>query len=102
MSDVSILPALLLTATDFEFSYSRRDLSLANTAQAFEYGSDFIGWISIPIPAAAGATPSGIATITITITVTDTGSTDGIKVSIPINALGGQVFGRLKVVLGGL
>ncbi len=93
--DPSILPDLLLTATAFEFTYSRRDLSRADTTQRFRYGSNLAAWTAIPIPAGPGVSTSGIATITIT----DTGSSDSVKISIPRSAApGGKLFGHLEVV----
>ncbi len=94
-SDVSVLPALVVKATTFEFTYSRRDLSLADTTQTFHYGNNLSGWSPIPIPAGPGVSTIGIATITIT----DSGTTDSVKVSIPkAAAVAGKVFGRLSVV----
>ncbi len=95
VSNTSILPKLTVTPTDFEFTYSRLDLSLADTAQTFQYGSTLTGWTSILIPAGPGVSSVGIATVTIS----DTGSTDAVKVSIPKSAAsGGKLFGRLQVV----
>ena len=93
--DAAILPTLAVTATDFEFTYSRSDASLADTIQTFEYGSNLAGWTPVLIPAGPGVSTVGIATVTIT----DTGATDSVKISIPRSAnAGGKLFGRLKVV----
>lgn len=95
VSNTSILPQLVVTATNFEFTYSRLDLSLADTVQSFQYGSDLVGWTSVLIPAGPGVSSIGIATVTLT----DTGSTDSVKVSIPKSAAaGGKLFGRLQVL----
>ena len=95
VSDPTILPALVLTATDFEFTYSRLDASQADTIQTFEYGSTLVGWTPVLIPAGLGVSSVGIATVTII----NTGATDSVKVSIPRSAsAGGKLFGRLKVV----
>ena len=56
VSDVSVMPTLDLTPTDFEFTYSRLDLSIADTVQSFEYGSTLDGWTPIVIPAGLGET----------------------------------------------
>jgi autotransporter-associated beta strand protein len=94
VSDPAVLPDLVVTDEAFEFSYSRLDLSLADTIQAFEFGNALTGWQTVVIPADVGVSTVGIATITIT----DTGSTDSVKVSIPKAAGGGGgLFGRLQV-----
>lgn len=90
----SILPALAVTSTAFEFTYSRLDLSLADTTQTVQFGSDLAGWSLVPIPAGPGTSTVGVATVT----VTDAGATDSVKVSVPkTSAVGGKLFGRLKV-----
>jgi hypothetical protein len=95
VSNRSILPQLAVTSTHFEFTYSRSDLSLADTAQSFQYGGNLSGWTSIAIPAGPGVSGVGIATVTIT----NTGATDSVKVSIPHSAaVSGKLLGRLKVV----
>lgn len=95
VSESSIMPDLVVTATDFEFTYSRLDLSLADTVQSFEYGSTLSGWTPVTIPAGSGVTTVGIATVT----VSDGGGTDTVKVSIPRSAFAaGKLFGRLQVV----
>jgi hypothetical protein len=79
----------------FEFTYSRLDLSLADTTQTFNYGSDLSGWTAIGIPTGPGVSAVGIATVTIT----DTGATDSVKISIPSTAATtGKLFGLLQVV----
>lgn len=94
VSNTSILPQLTVTDTDFEFTYSRLDLSLADTTQYFQYGSFLSGWTSIFVPPGPGVSSVGIATVT----VTDTGSTDSVKISIPKSAeTSGSLFGRLQV-----
>jgi fibronectin-binding autotransporter adhesin len=94
VSDVSILPDLNLTPTDFVFTFTRRLQSDADTTQTFEYGSDLIGWTPVNITAPVGAqvtlgTPTGTAPNQLqTVTVT-----------IPKSAeVAGKLFGRLKVV----
>ena len=95
VSDPTILPSLSVTSTDFEFTYSRSDLSLADTVQTFEYGSTLAGWTPVLIPAGPGVSTVGIATVTIT----NSGTTDSVKVSIPRSAsVGAKLFGRLKVI----
>ena len=95
VSDPAILPVLVVSATDFEFTYFRLDLSLADTVQTFEYGSNLAGWVPVVIPAGPGVSTVGIATVTIT----NLGTTDSVKVSIPRSAsAGAKLFGRLKVI----
>ena len=92
-SDASILPALSTSESTFIFTYNRLDLSLADTIQTFQYGSDLSGWTSIVVPAGNGT--AGVATIT----VTDNGVTDRVSISIPNSSGGssGKLFGRLQV-----
>jgi hypothetical protein len=95
MADSAIQPDAVVTPTNFEFTYSRLDLSLADTTQTFNYGSDLAGWTSIVIPTGPGVSAVGNATVTIT----DTGTTDSVKISIPKTAVtAGKLFGRLQVV----
>jgi len=98
--DSSILPALAVTATDFEFTYQRRDDSVSpETTQTFEWGSTLAIWPgSAVVPAASGSVPP--ATITVTAGTPNDAVTDTVKVSIPkTEAAGsGKLFGRLKVV----
>jgi autotransporter-associated beta strand protein len=96
ISDPSIQPDLVVTATDFEFTYSRLDLSLADTTQTFEYGSNLTGWTPVLIPAGPGVEiPVGAAKVTII----NTGTTDSVTISIPKSVSpSGNLFGRLKVV----
>ena len=96
VSDSSILPDLVVTATDFEFTFDRRDDSLSpETTQTFQWGSTLASWTgSITIPAASGTV--GVATVT----VTPGTPADTVKISIPKTEAGGsgKLFGRLQVV----
>ena len=95
VSDSSILPDLVVTATDFEFTFDRRDDSLSpETTQTFQWGSTLASWTgSITIPAASGTV--GVATVT----VTPGTPADTVKISIPkTEAAAGKLFGRLQVV----
>jgi autotransporter-associated beta strand protein len=96
VADPSIQPDPVVTATDFEFTYSRLDLSLADTTQTFEYGSNLSGWTPVLIPAGPGVEiPVGAAKVTII----NTGTTDDVTISIPKSVSpSGKLFGRLKVV----
>ena len=92
VADPGILPSLTVTATDYEFTYTRRNDSLSDTVQTFQYGSTLTGWVDIVVPAGSGSV--GAATIT----VTDNGITGAVKISIPKSvATAGSLFGRLKV-----
>ncbi|MEX1116948.1 MAG: autotransporter-associated beta strand repeat-containing protein [Akkermansiaceae bacterium] len=99
ISDSSIMPKLVVTATDFEFTYQRRDDSVApETTQTFQWGTTLATWPgSAVIPAASG--PVGAATVTVTAGVPDDAVTDTVKVSIPKTESGGtgKLFGRLQV-----
>ena len=98
ISDPSIMPDVVVTATDFEFSYQRRDDSLnAETTQTFQYGtglSDLAGWTDIVV--SSGSETVGMATIT----VTDGTPADAVKISIPKSSVppSTKLFGRLQVV----
>jgi len=94
VSDPASLPDLVVTATDYEFTFSRRDDSLSpETTQIFQYGTDLIGWASIVVPAGSGSVPPA------TITVVDGTPADTVTVKIPKSeaGVGGKLFGRLKV-----
>jgi hypothetical protein len=93
ISDPTILPDLVVTATHYEFTFTRRDDSLSpETTQTFQYGTDLTGWTDIVVPAASGTV--GAASFT----VTDGTPADTVKVSIPKSlAPGGKLFGRLQV-----
>ncbi len=99
VSDSSILPELVVTATDFEFTYQRRDDSLSpETTQTFQWGATLATWSgSALVPATSG--PVGVVTITVSAGIPDNAVTDTVKVSIPITESGGtgKLFGRLKV-----
>jgi autotransporter-associated beta strand protein len=100
LSDHSILPTLNVTATDYEFTYQRRDDSVSpETTQTFEWGTTLAAWPgSAVIPATSGAV--GVATITVSPGIPNDSVTDTVKISIPITEDGGtgKLFGRLKVV----
>ncbi len=98
VSDASILPDLVVTATDFEFTYQRRDDSVSpETTQTFQWGSTLASWPgSVVVTAGGGSFPP--ATITISPGTPDDGVTDTVKVSIPKSeAVGGKLFGRILV-----
>jgi hypothetical protein len=94
VSDPAILPDLVVTATDYEFTFTRRDDSLSpETTQTFQYGTDLSGWTPIVVPAGSGSVPPA------TITVVDGTPADTVTVKIPKTeaGVGGKLFGRLKV-----
>jgi hypothetical protein len=100
LSDTSILPDLNVTATDFEFTYQRRDDSVSpETTQTFQWGTTLATWPgSAVIPATSGTV--GVASITINAGMPNDGVTDTVKISIPKTEAGGsgKLFGRLQVV----
>jgi hypothetical protein len=93
ISDSASLPDLVVTATHYEFTFTRRDDSTPpETTQIFQYGTDLIGWTDVAVPLGSGTV--GAATFD----VTDGSPADTVKVSILKSlAQGGKLFGRLKV-----
>lgn len=97
ISDQASLPDLVVTATDFEFTYTRRDDSLSpETTQTFQFGTDLAAWMSVVVPVGPGLVSVPPATVS----VTDAGITDTVKISIPkaTVAPATKLFGRLQVV----
>jgi len=93
VASTSILPSSVVTQSAFEFTFSRRADSKNDTTLTFQYGSTLAGWTDVTIPASSGSV--GGATVTVT---ADGNSADTVKVSIPnAFAVGGKLFGRLKV-----
>lgn len=92
-SDLSILPQLQVTTTDFVFTFTRRVDSATDTTQVFGYSSDLASWTplnitgtpgaGVVIGAATGTPPNEVQTVTITIPRT--------------SAVDGKLFGRLQV-----
>jgi len=100
LSDNSILPKLNVTATDFEFTYQRRDDSVSpETTQTFQWGTTLATWPGSAVIPATSATV-GVATITVSPGVPNDAVTDTVKISIPKSEAGasGKLFGRLQVV----
>jgi hypothetical protein len=99
VSDPSILPELVVTATDFEFTYQRRDDSVApETTQTFQWGSTLAAWPgSAVIPTASNTV--GAATVTVSPGTPNDAVTDTVKISIPKTQDGGsgKLFGRVQV-----
>jgi autotransporter-associated beta strand protein len=99
VSDPSILPRLNLTATNFEFTYQRRDDSVApEIIQTFQWGGTLATWPGgAVIPATSNMV--GAATVTVSAGTPDNAATDTVKVSIPKAEAGGaaRLFGRLQV-----
>lgn len=89
-SDLSILPAQSLDATNYHFTFNRSDESETEISLNFQYGSDLSGWTSVAIGAASAGQ----------VTVTENGaSPDAVEVIIPrSSAVNGKLFGRLKAV----
>ena len=92
-SDSAILPTVSAAGSNLVFTYNRLDLSLADTTQTFQYGSDLNGWTNIIVP------PGSLSVGAATITVTNNGTTDSVSISIPKTegATSGKLFGRLQV-----
>jgi autotransporter-associated beta strand protein len=89
-SPSSILPDLDVSGANFVFTFTRREQSGNDTTQAFEYGSDLVGWtlLNITSPTAGqvalGEPSGGLQTVTVT---------------LPKSLAGpdGRLFGRLSV-----
>jgi autotransporter-associated beta strand protein len=100
LSDSSILPKLVVTATDFEFTYQRRDDSVSSEiTQTFQWGTNLLDWPgSAAVPATSA--PVGVATVSVSAGIPDDAATDTVKISIPKSEAGasGKLFGRLQVV----
>jgi autotransporter-associated beta strand protein len=95
ISDSSIMPDLVVTPTHFEFTFQRRDDSVApETTQTFQWGSTLATWPgSIVVPATPGTV--GVAEVL----VTNASPADTVTVRIPKSeaGAGGKLFGRLQV-----
>lgn len=93
VSGQSIAPTLSLTPTDFVFTFTRRDDSVAEVPVLFQYGSDLVGWTDVPV-----ATSGTIGAATVVV-APGGAVTDGVTVTVPKTAaVGGKFFGRLKIV----
>ena len=89
-SDMSILPDLDASGTNFIFTFNRRNESKDDTTQTFQYTTDLgAAWTEIAIPASTSSS------VTITPNTPSTGI-DKVDVSIPKGA-NTKLFGRLKV-----
>lgn len=94
VSSQAIAPLLDASGTNFVFSFTRRDDSVATAPAIFQYGSNLATWVDIAIPAVTG--PVGAATVTVT---PGDATTDSISISVPkTEAVGGKLFGRIKIV----
>lgn len=89
----SVVPTLNANGSDFIFAFKRRDDSEAITPLLFQYGSILTGWTDVTVGAASAIV--GSATIAVTENSTNP---DSITVTVPKSvAVGGKLFGRLKV-----
>lgn len=88
----SIAPTIAVSATDFVFSFNRRDDSETEAPATFQYSTDLTSWTDVTVGASSGV--AGAATLTVTENST---AADAISVSVPKTfAPGGKLFGRLK------
>lgn len=94
--DSAIMPDLVVTSTHFEFTFQRRDDSVApETTQTFQWGTTLATWPgSIVVPTTAGTV--GVAEVL----VTDASPADTVTIRIPKTEAGasGKLFGRLQIV----
>jgi hypothetical protein len=94
VSSQAIAPILSASGANFVFSFTRRDDSVATAPAVFQYGSNLSTWVDIAIPAVTG--PVGAATVTV---IPGDAITDSISISVPkTEAVGGKLFGRIKIV----
>ncbi len=95
VSDPAILLDTAITATDYEFTYSRYYYSLDDTVQTFEYSTNLTSWMTANIPMGPGV---NIQVGPAKVTITDMGVTDTVTISVPRSVgVGGKLFGRLRV-----
>ncbi len=93
ISSTAILPILNITATDFIFSFKRRDDSENSTTLIFQYSTDLINWTSLPIGSSGGVTGNAILVVNENSTNPDT-----ISVTLPKTvAASGKLYARLKL-----
>ena len=84
-SSPSVLPKLNRKVSNWVFEYDRSTASVSSTTQVVEYGSNLVGWTSIPVTATSGGA----------VTITSGGLTDHVSVVVPDG--GGKLFVRLRV-----
>ena len=93
VSGQSIAPTITASATDFVFSFTRRDDSETEAPTIFQFGSDLVGWTDIALTTSG---PVGAATVAIT---EGDAVTDVVSVTLPKTvAPSGRLFGRIKIV----
>jgi hypothetical protein len=92
LSSTNILPTLVVNSTSFIFTFSRADVSKAEVALAFQYGTPPPpgSWTSLAIGEDTGSSDSGVV-------ITGGDPTDSIVVTIP-KAGNTKLFGRLRAV----
>ncbi len=93
VSSQAVTPTLNASGANFVFDFTRRDDSKTEASVTFQYSSNLVGWTNLAIPAVTG--PSGAATVTVN---PGDAVTDTISIALPkTEAVGGKLFGRLKV-----
>jgi hypothetical protein len=92
-SSSSVVPTLSSTATNFVFSFSRRDDSESGTTLVFQSSTDLVTWTDTVLGAASAV--DGTTTISVT---ENAANPDTVQVTVPkTTSLTGKLFGRLKV-----
>ncbi len=96
-SSTSVLPSLVLTPTNFVYTFTRRDDSEAEAALQFQWGTTLASWPNSLTIGAGSAPADGNG---VTIGVAENGSApDTITVTVPrTNEVGGKLFGRVQAV----
>ncbi len=83
----SILPTADASGANFIFTVYRRNESLTDTTQIFQYGTDLNGWTDVLIPGGAGVTVTPD---------TPSPGIDKVEISV-VKSPNTKLFGRLKV-----
>ncbi|MDA0767711.1 MAG: autotransporter-associated beta strand repeat-containing protein [Verrucomicrobia bacterium] len=94
VSDPSVFPMASADGSGLTVTFTREEDSIGEAVLIIEYGTDLNSW---PKSATIGATSSGPDANGVVVTINTVASPDAVSVFIPAsNAVGGQLFSRLK------